>query len=240
MTQIGTRNEATRHAWVEQSLQQLPAGWRLLDAGAGEQRYRRFCSHLKYVAQDFAKYDGKGDGRGLHTGVWSQSQLELVCDITAIPEPDSAFDAILCTEVLEHIPSPVLALQEFARLLRPAGQLILTAPFVSFTHFAPYHYCTGFNRYFYEAHLPACGFKIAEISTNGDFFELLAQELRRLPEMAARYANERPHRLDRWAMALLLRLMERCSRVDTGSSEFASCGLHVRAIRQPASKPAAP
>ena len=232
MTTVGARNESDRAAWVEKALQRVPAGSRILDAGAGEQRYRRFCSHLEYLAQDFARYDGTGDGRGLQTGVWDQRRLDIVSDIEAVPEPDTSFDAILCTEVFEHLPDPLAALREFARLLRRGGQLILTAPFCSLTHFAPYHYVTGFNRYFYETHLPAHGFEIVELSVTGNYFEYLAQEIRRLPEVAGRYAGGPPGRLAAAAARVLLATLERCSRKDAGSAELLHYGCHVRAIRQ--------
>ena len=119
-----------------------------------------------------------GDGKGLQTGKWNTSRMDLVCDINAIPEQDSAFDAILCSEVLEHVPDPTKkALDEFARLLKPGGKLILTAPFASLVHFAPYHYCSGFSRYWYEHHLPKRGFQIEELTSNGDRFAYWHQEL---------------------------------------------------------------
>ena len=126
----GRNNEATRSKWLERTLQEIPKGSRILDAGCGEQQFRKFCSHLVYVGQDFAGYDGKGDQRGLQTGSWDQTKLDIVCDIVSVPEPDSSFDAILCTEVLEHVVDPVAVLREFSRLLKPQGYLILTAPFV--------------------------------------------------------------------------------------------------------------
>lgn len=36
MTTVGTHNESVRTAWLEQALKQIPAGSRILDAGAGE------------------------------------------------------------------------------------------------------------------------------------------------------------------------------------------------------------
>ncbi len=201
---VGTKNAATRDAWVAQALAALPPGARLLDAGAGECQYKKHCGHLKYVAQDIAVYDGKGD-TGLQTGSWDFSQIDIVSDILDIPEPDASFDAVLCTEVLEHLPDPVRALDEMARLLRPGGMFIITAPFWSLTHFAPYHYATGFNRYFYEFHLGRLGFDIVEMIPNGNFFECVGQELRRVTDMAQRFAGgDKPTSLELHATQIVL------------------------------------
>ena len=126
----------------------MPAGSRILDAGAGELRYKPLCSHLEYVSQDFAQYNGQGDGVGLQMGNWDQTHLDIVCDITQIPEPDQSFDVIMCIEVFEHLPDPLAALREFNRLLKSGGWLIITAPFNSLTHFAPYHFYTGLTNIF--------------------------------------------------------------------------------------------
>lgn len=232
MNTAGTKNESTRAAWLEQTLKRVPAGARILDAGAGEQQFKRFCGHLDYVAQDFGRYDGAGNDAGLQMGSWSQEDLDIISDITTIPEPDASFDAVLCVEVLEHLPEPVLAIKELSRLLRTGGQLILTAPFCSLTHFAPYHFSTGFNRYFYETHLAAQGFEIVELEQNGNFFEYIAQELRRLPSVAERYANDAPARFESLAVRVMLRMLERFSRGDRGSSELLHFGFHVRALKK--------
>lgn len=232
MSSVGTKNEATRAAWLEQTLKRLPAGSRILDAGAGEQQFKPLCAHLNYVAQDFAQYDGQGNAAGLQMGSWDQSRLDIVSDITAIPESDASFDAVMCVEVLEHLPAPVLAIKEFSRLLRAGGHLIITAPFCSLTHFAPYHFYTGFNRYFYETHLPAHGFEIVEMQANGNFFEYLGQEVRRLPSIAERYAVDGPNRAERIAVRVLLRMLERFSSKDKTSSELLHFGFQVLAVKK--------
>ncbi len=230
-TIVGLHNAPTREKWVEAEMRSLPTGSRLLDAGAGECQFRRFCEHLQYVSQDFAQYDGSGDRSGLQTGKWDTSQIDLICDIVNIPEPDQSFDAILCTEVLEHLPEPQLALKEFARLLRPGGRLIMTAPFMSLTHFAPYHFATGFNRYFYLHHLEKHGFTDIEIIENGNFFEFIAQELRRVDGCARQYAGSRLSWFQRHAVNVLLAALERFSSLDRGSKELCNFDLQVTAVR---------
>ncbi|MFN7752496.1 MAG: class I SAM-dependent methyltransferase [Pseudomonadota bacterium] len=224
-------NETCREAWLARVLGALPAGARLLDAGAGELRNRRHCGHLEYVSQDFCQYGGSEVGApsaGLQNSRWDTSRIDLVSDITAIPAPDSSFDAVLCSEVLEHVPEPGRALDEFARLLRPGGVLILTAPFASLVHMAPYHYCSGFSSYWYEHHLPARGFAIRELTANGDWYAFLRQELTRLGGL------ERSRRNWTWPLAYayaLLGLLYFRLRSDIRATDLACFGWHCVAVK---------
>ena len=225
---VGTLNEPNRIAWVKKTLKKIPRGSKVLDAGAGQQQFKIFCSHLKYVSQDFAKYDGRGDKRGLQTKVWNNSNLDIVSDITSIPRPKASFDAILCTEVFEHLPDPISALKEFSRLLKKNGYLIITAPFCSLTHFSPYHFYSGFNRYFYETYLTKFGFKIIGIKTNGNFFEYLAQEIRRIPEVKRIYLRSfKRNILETTAHKITLHFLDRWTKKDNGSDELLCFGYHV-------------
>jgi ubiquinone/menaquinone biosynthesis C-methylase UbiE len=222
---FGNRNLINRQLWVEKTLKKLPKGLKLLDAGAGEQQYRQYCQHLNYVSQDFNEYNGTGNMEGLQTSTWDISNIDIVSDIINIPEPDSSFDAILCTEVLEHIPDPIAAINEFHRLLKPGGKLILTAPFASLTHFAPYHYYSGFNKYFYEYHMPKSGFSIIEMTPNGDYSTYLAQELIR----SMTYYGKAPFFIKVF-IAIILRYIK--SRKDQKENLDLGCfGYHVRAIK---------
>jgi len=49
-------------------------------------------------------------------------------DATALRFADASLDAILCLDVLEHVPDFRAALREFARVLKPGGALLLTVP----------------------------------------------------------------------------------------------------------------
>jgi len=225
---IGTNNDGIRHNWVVNQLSSLPSGYKILDAGAGELQYKKYCTHLQYVSQDFNKYDGIGDNRGLQTQQWNQTNIDIISDIINIPRDDNSFDAIMCIEVFEHIPSPIDAIKEFKRLLRPGGKLILTAPFCSLTHFAPYHFYSGFNRYFYEHNLSSNGFKNINITARGNFFEYMAQEVRRLQSVSNKYSKcEFGEEITR-----LLANLEKASINDTGSDELLCYGYMVTAERE--------
>ena len=174
-----------REAWIAQQLQSIANGQSLLDVGAGECAYKKYCPHLEYLAQDIAEYDGLGD-EGLHTGKWDTSQLDFVCDLYDIPE-DRQFDVVFCSEVLEHVVDPVRAIEKMARLAGQGGKLIITAPFNSLTHFAPHHHCTGFSKYFYQFHLERLGFEITELTPNGGYFDFMDQELGRVSRARRSY-----------------------------------------------------
>jgi SAM-dependent methyltransferase len=230
---VGTRNLENRNAWLEKTLAAIPAGQRILDAGAGELQYRRFCEHLDYVSQDSAEYDASSNV-GLQGEGWDTSKIDIVSDIISIPVESKSFDAIMCIEVFEHVPRPVDAVKEFSRILKPGGTLVITTPVSSLTHQAPYYFYNGYSRFFYEKILDEFDLDVIEISFNGNFFEMLGQELRRNDEMAARYAESAgpSSREERLAVKVLLKRLEALTKADTGSSEVTSHGIHVVAKRR--------
>jgi len=52
----------------------------------------------------------------------------LQADMNRLPFPDGAFDAVVCSEVIEHIPREQVHLEELVRVIRPGGLLILGTP----------------------------------------------------------------------------------------------------------------
>lgn len=172
-----------RDKWVEDKLNLIMPGGVVLDAGCGSQRYRITCGHLKYKAQDFGKYTNDATEvienpiGGLSQYIYGE--LDYVGNIWEIDEKDEAFDAILCTEVLEHLPYPNETIKELSRLTKKEGYLILTAPTFSLKHMDPYHYYTGFTDRWFEHILNKYDFEVIEIKPVSDYYRILAMELAR-------------------------------------------------------------
>lgn len=170
-------NQERRDAWVAAVAGRLAPGSRVLDAGAGPCRYRGLFAHCDYRTQDFCQY--KGSPASIYKDTWAYGHIDYVCDITAIPAPDASFDAILCTEVLEHLPRPLDAIVEFARLLKPGGRLFLTAPLGAGLHQEPWHFYGGFTPRFYTRFLDEAGFDVVSILPNGGLFRRLLEDIHR-------------------------------------------------------------
>lgn len=226
---VGLNNYPNLKEWVESNLINIENGKKILDAGAGELRYKPFCKHLDYVSQDFCEYSGEGNQKGLQEDKWDTTKIDIVSDITNIPISEKSFDVILCSEVFEHIPNPVDALKEFNRILKDDGMLILTVPYSSLTHFAPYHYYSGFNIYFFEYHLKELGFQEIDIKINGNYFEETASLLRGSDNVATKYSSDSFSFLENISLQIVLKALNRFSQKSRNSEELLSHGIFVKA-----------
>jgi SAM-dependent methyltransferase len=101
-------------------------------------------------------------------------EVDLRGAADAIPAEAGAFDVILCTQVLEHVPRPLRALQEFHRVLGPGGLLVATVPFTWEEHERPYDFFR-YTRYGIEQLLADAGFEEIEVRPRTDCFTTLAQ-----------------------------------------------------------------
>lgn len=176
-------NQVLRDRWVAAQAAALPAGSRVLDMGAGSCPYRRLFDHCHYQTQDFA---GLNDDQ-LRYGAYGK--IDYRCDAAAVPVEDGCFDAILCTEVLEHLKEPIQVVREMARILRPGGRLILTAPLGSGIHQEPHHYYGGYTPYWYREFLAAAGFDSIEIVANEGSLRFYSQESLRFLSMTRPFAK---------------------------------------------------
>ena len=225
-------NQANRDRWVAGVAERLPARTRVLDVGAGTCPYRALFSHCDYRTHDFCAYDGTTDG--LLRDEWAYGEIDYVSDVSSIPVPDGSFDAVLCTEVLEHVPDPVAALRELGRITAPGGRLFLSAPLGSGLHQEPHHYYGGFTPHFYRRFLPESGFEIETIAANGGFFRHLLQEVNRAAdviELRSAYGRRHPVR---FGVRLVARVLAPAwlSRLDdrVPVEEF-TVGYHVEAVK---------
>jgi SAM-dependent methyltransferase len=54
--------------------------------------------------------------------------VDLRLDVTALDLPDDAFDAVMCSHVLEHVPDDGAAMRELRRVTAPGGWCLVMVP----------------------------------------------------------------------------------------------------------------
>ncbi len=152
------------YGWMEAVAPQYVKG-RLLDFGCGGQTYRGLLEPRAdaYIGADVAAAPG------------------VTLDLKIVPgqpmdvAPES-FDSILSNQVLEHVPDPDFYLAEAARVLKPGGTLILTAPMQWRHHEVPFDYYR-YTKYGLTEFLSKNGFTIERLDTLGGAIALSGQIL---------------------------------------------------------------
>ncbi len=66
--------------------------------------------------------------RYVTTDLDSSQPADLQLDITALHLPDSSFEAVLCSHVLEHVPDDARAMAELRRITAPGGFCLVMVP----------------------------------------------------------------------------------------------------------------
>jgi SAM-dependent methyltransferase len=145
---------------------EIPAGARVLDAGAGEGDYRALFARHRYVSADLAVGDAD----------WDYGALSTICDLHRMPFAPGTFDAAVATQVLEHLLEPGRFLEEVHASLRPGGTLYLTAPMMFKEHQAPHDYWR-FTRHGLRHLLERAGFRVVSIEAQGGYFWLTGDQI---------------------------------------------------------------
>lgn len=208
--------------FMRRAARELAPGSRVLDVGAGDAPYRELFSHTSYVTVDWQ-----------HSVHESLPSIDIQAPADAIPVEDESFDAVLLTQVLEHVPEPARVLAELARIARPGGRIFLTVPLVWELHEMPfdyYRYTPTALRHLLEQ----AGFADVEVEPRNDCFSTLAQLMRNVGQAMGRAPDGLDERRER-AQQLLERLAAEVAELaPLDSQRILPLGYLAVATRHPA------
>jgi SAM-dependent methyltransferase len=182
---VNTGNDEFRNYWVTSTLRGSIGSSpepTLLDVGAGLCPYKAFAIDLgfQYRSHDFGGYipEKSNHQMGLHSASWAYPEHDFQCDILDIPDSVHA-DYVLCTEVLEHVPDPIRVFEKLSKIVSSDGYLIITVPFSSLMHQAPYWFQAGLSPFWFEYWAKKFEIEIIELTVYGDYVDQMSQEVRR-------------------------------------------------------------
>lgn len=188
-------------AFVIRAAAALPPGSRVLDAGAGDAPYRELFSHCEYVTADWPE--------SVHAG---GKAADILASLDDLPVPNAAFDAVISTQVLEHVRAPSVVLTELHRVVRVEGTLWLTAPLVWPLHEQPYDFFR-YTEHGLRHLLEEAGFQDVEVRARNGCLATLAQLLAMCGHMLGAGEDERTAERGRLVQDLT-RLAEQLGRLD--------------------------
>ena len=103
----------------------LPAGSRVLDLAAGQGNFSLTMAEMGY---DVTWNDLRADLADYVRAKYEWGQLSFAPGNAFDLHFEQLFDAVLITEVIEHVAHPDQFLASTARLVRPGGYIIMTTP----------------------------------------------------------------------------------------------------------------
>jgi SAM-dependent methyltransferase len=207
-----------------------------VDAGGLAYSLRRYYVDAFYLRQiaglrdgslvlDLGGYRAGGRGefhlarsrcRAVAVNLAAEHPVDVLGDARALPCRTAAFDAVVCSEVLEHIAEPCVVLAEVHRVLRPRGRLLASVPFLHPIHGEPHDFGRYTDVYWCRA-LRASGFEVLAVERQGLIWSVVTDLLRAhaLSRLSGAGARRRAARgalrwgLFAWAKRLAVRLDRR-------------------------------
>ncbi len=111
-------------------------------------------------------------GVDLADGFYSPDHVDLVGTAYSVPAPDGCADAVISSQVIEHLETPLIAIDETYRLLKAGGLFFLSFPFLYPIHAQPRDFLR-YTEFYLKDEIAKDRYEILEIERIGGFWYLL-------------------------------------------------------------------
>lgn len=123
------RSRQGLYEFLEPQFSKIRAGEKVLTIGSGGS-----------INELLRKYGQQNDFQITSFDIDEDRDPDIVGDLHTYDFGENVFDTIVLSEVLEHLHSPHIGIQNIYKTLKPGGRLILTTPFIFPIHDQPYDY----------------------------------------------------------------------------------------------------
>ena len=137
---------------------------RLLDFGCGRKPWMSLFNVDEYIGVDIEESG--------HDHI--DSVIDVFYDGHTLPFEENSFDSIFSSETLEHLFNIDEILNEFNRVLKQSGHLLVTVPFAWNEHEEPYDFAR-YTSFGLSALLQKHGFEIIRLHKTSTYFETVCQ-----------------------------------------------------------------
>ena len=136
-----------------------------LDVGCGTKPYVHLYRSSEYIGLEIDTPQNRAD-----------KKADYFYDGNKFPFDNGSFDSLVVNEVFEHVFNPDQFLDEAVRILKPAGLVLLTMPFVWDEHEQPYDFAR-YSSFGIKALLEKHGFEVLEQRKSTDDIRVIFQLL---------------------------------------------------------------
>ncbi len=137
----------------------LPPDAVVYDVGCGE---KPFAPFLKGKVKAHIGVD-------LADGFYRPDQVDIIGTAYCVPAPDGCADAVISSQVIEHLETPLVAIDEAHRLLKPGGLLFLSFPFLYPIHAPPRDYLR-YTEFYLSNEIGGDRFEVVTLERIGGFW----------------------------------------------------------------------
>lgn len=147
-------------------VQRLPQGGRVLDLGGVRKSSMPGRFDIDHFPLD-----------AVCLNILASANPHVIAGGDALPFGPATFDAVICSEVLEHTRDPQAVLAEAWRVMKPKARLLIAVPFLYQIHASPHDF-GRYTDFYWRGALESQGFVVERLEKQGLYWSVMLDFIR--------------------------------------------------------------